>query len=339
MSWHIITNDENSGQPATRYLSGFSGSTSVLLFEKHTDESYGHAYLLLDSRYWEWESALMSADVRLRPLSIIRVSREYTTKQAIETIVERHSITSCVVDSTITSHARVISLKKYFSEIEARENIFEQWRTIKTVQEQEYIREAIRIAEEAFEKVKPYIRVGVAESEITARLEYEMKMRGAEKESFDTIVASGPHSASPHAVTTDRKIQSDDSVIIDFGCFYEGYASDLTKTILMPEAPPTMRKIYEIVQRAHDASVSAIAPGVQASSIDSIARNIITDAGYGEAFMHSTGHGVGMSVHESPHIGFSSKDVLASGHVITIEPGIYTSGLGGVRIETTEFVR
>jgi Xaa-Pro aminopeptidase len=165
-----------------------------------------------------------------------------------------------------------------------------------------------------------------------------MKMLGSEKPAFDTIVTSGVRSAAPHANTTQNAISEDDSVIIDFGAVYEGYAADLTKTILMPSCGEEIRKIHKIVKDAHQIGVTTIKPGLAAKELDAAVRDHISNHGYGDKFLHSTGHGVGMSVHESPHIGFASQEMLQKGNVITIEPGIYVPGLGGVRIETTEIV-
>ncbi len=356
--WYTIINNEYSGQPATRYLSGFAGSTSVLIFRskaetktEKTSELENHsqilknmrmienAYLLIDARYWEQESEIRNRNCRINNLNIVRVSREYSAKQAIKDIINKNSIGIVTIDSIITSHSSFAKLKDLGLEVVASENVFEKMRRVKTVDEIEKITKAIDIAEDAFAKIKKYIKVGVRESEIAARLEYEMKMLGAQKESFDTIVASGRQSASPHAETSAKMIEATDSVIIDFGCFYDGYASDLTKTILMPEASGELRKIYDIVKIAHDKAVQVVKPGVPAKDIDCVARKIIEDAGYDDKFLHSTGHGVGMSVHEFPHIGANSDDFLEKGNVITIEPGIYLPGIGGVRIETTEIVK
>lgn len=340
--WYAIVNSEYSGQPATRYLTGFAGSTSVLLFnvdDSKTMMSTGKSFLLLDGRYWEQESFLKKSEKRLKNLQIVRVHREFTTKQAIEKIIKENRIFVITIDPTITSYFSYEKLSTYGVKMETDTGIFEKIRAVKTEKEIGVIKKAIEIAETSFEVIRPHIQAGAKESDIAARLEYEMKMRGAEKIAFETIVASGVRAAAPHAQTTTKIIEPADSVIIDFGCFFEGYASDLTRTILMPEASGELVKINKIVGQAHSVAVKALKPGVVASFVDHTARSIIEAEGYGDKFLHSTGHGVGMSVHESPHIGALSEEILQSGNVITIEPGIYLPNVGGVRIETTEIIR
>lgn len=356
--WYIIINNEYSGQPATRYISDFAGSTSVLIFRSGVDAETVNSnnpenhpqileslrmiedgYLLIDGRYWGQASEIKNRNIRINNLNIVSISRDYSAKQAIRDIINKNSIVAVTIDSIITSYSSFAKLKDLGLEVVVSENVFDKLRSIKNADEISKIKKAIEISEKAFDNIKKYITVGVRESEIAARLEYEMKILGAEKESFDTIVASGARSASPHAETTTKLIEATDAVIIDFGCFYEGYASDLTKTILMSEVNIELKNISDIVSRAHDEGVRALRPGIPAKNLDGVARKVIEDGGYGDKFLHSTGHGVGMSVHESPHIGINSEDILEVGNVITIEPGIYISGLGGVRIETTEIVK
>lgn len=339
--WYAVINLEYSGQPATRYLTGFAGSTSVLLFnaeDSKTMVSSNTSFLLLDGRYWEEEYSLVQSKKRLEKLQVVRVSREYTTKQAIEKIIKENKILIITIDYTITSHYSYEKLISYGVKLESNNGIFEKIRAVKNEEEISKIKKAVEIAKISFEVIKPHVQVGAKESDIAARLEYEMKIRGAEKTAFETIVASGARAAAPHAQTTTKTIESTDSVILDFGCFFDGYASDLTETILMPEAGEELRKIYKIVEKAHKSAVKALKPGIAASSVDYAARSIIESEGYGDKFQHSTGHGVGMSVHEAPHIGMMSEEILQRGNVITIEPGIYLSNLGGVRIETTEII-
>lgn len=338
--WYIVINNENSGQPATRYLSGFGGSTSVLIFESSDKSGVGgRGFLILDARYHEMEAEIMSKTKRTQNLQILKLQKREAFKSPVQRIIKENSIQSIWIDSTITHHSTYKRLLEYGVTVECDDGFFEMIRSIKSADELALIRKSLEIAEQSFEVVRPLIKVGAKESDIATKLEYEMKMRGAEKVAFDTIVTSGANSATPHAQTTSKRIGAGDSVIIDFGCVYEGYVSDITNTILMPEATPRLREVFGIVEKAHDEAVKAITVGMPAKDLDGVARNIIEKAGYGEYFIHSTGHGVGMSIHESPHIRSNSQDTLVSGHVITIEPGIYIPGVWGVRIETTEIVK
>ncbi|MFO0704315.1 MAG: M24 family metallopeptidase [Patescibacteria group bacterium] len=335
MKWYLIVNNEYQGQPATRYISGFAGSTSVYLFS----EDFEKGYLLIDGRYWELEEQIKQKNNKVKNIKIVRVSRDYPVKKAVENICEEEKFREVEIDSVITSYASYKKLLTFGLDVTSQDNIFEKWRAVKTDDEIRKIKKAIEISEKAFDNISSFIKPGVKESEIAARLEFEMKMLGSEKPAFDTIVSSGVRSAAPHASTTENVIGEGDPVIIDFGAVYEGYSADLTKTILMSSPSEEIRKIHKIVSEAHKIGVRTIKPGLPAKELDKAVRDYIDQYGYGDKFLHSTGHGVGMSVHESPHIGFTSEEILQKGNVITIEPGIYVPGLGGVRIETTEMVK
>ena len=166
-------------------------------------------------------------------------------------------------------------------------------------------------------------------------LDYKMLQLGADGLAFNTIVASGENGSLPHAVPSDREIEEGDMVTIDFGARKDGYDADMTRTVAVGQPSDKMRKIYDIVLRAQETAQAAIAPGVPTAQIDKIARDIITEAGYGECFGHSTGHGVGIDIHEEPRVSSRSDQILTPGNIVTVEPGIYVPGLGGVRIENT----
>lgn len=343
MNTYIITNSENSGQPATRYISGFSGSDSLLIFtterplsEVGAGKSMKWVKLLLDGRYWEqgqWEVQGTKYRVQSGAIEIVKIHKDYTSKQALADIIKQHSIVEVAIDSRITSYASVLSSQEAGLTVSAHPNIFQSIREIKSGEEIKKIQKAQEIALDAFDKMKHEIQAGVSESYIAARLEFLMKQGGAEKTAFETIVASGRNSALPHARSTSKTIEKNDAVIVDFGAVYQGYCSDFTRTILMPDASSQLREIYSIVQEAQHKALSAAVVGAPAKDVDLAARNYIETRGYGEYFTHSTGHGVGMAVHELPHISWNSSTVLQKGHVITIEPGIYIPGVGGVRLE------
>ena len=177
--------------------------------------------------------------------------------------------------------------------------------------------------------------MGRTERQIAADLEYRMRKLGSERVSFDTIVASGPNSAKPHHGADDRVLVSGDLVTIDFGAHLRGFNSDCTRTFAVGEPNELSREIYDIVLRAQEAGVKAAVPGAKLVDVDAACRDIITEAGYGEYFVHSTGHGIGLDVHEGPAAAQTGKGELAEGMTLTIEPGIYVPGKGGVRIEDT----
>ena len=192
---------------------------------------------------------------------------------------------------------------------------------------------AQRIAEAALDQIVKEIRPGVTEKEIAARLQYLMLAGGAENMSFDPIVASGPNGSMPHAVPTDRKIQDGDFVTMDFGCIYQGYCSDMTRTVALGEPTGEMRKVYQTVLEAQLAGIAVTKAGVPGKSIDAAARKVIEDAGYGEYFGHGYGHSLGIEIHESPNANTREETLLPVGAVVSAEPGIYLPGKFGVRIE------
>jgi len=192
---------------------------------------------------------------------------------------------------------------------------------------------AAAIADLVYAEVVSLIRPGVTEREIAVEIECRTRRRGGEGTAFPPIVASGLRAALPHAGPTDRRIAEGDMVIIDMGVVVRGYRSDLTRTVAVGSASERLREIYRIVAEAQAAAVDMVHPGIDGVELDAVARRIITEHGYGEAFGHNLGHGVGLRVHEGPSLSWRSTDVLAPGMVVTIEPGIYLPGWGGVRIE------
>ena len=212
------------------------------------------------------------------------------------------------------------------------ENKMNQFRQIKTEKEQERIRQAEAIGDRAFTKTIAKIHEGMTEKQVAAWLEFYMKEEGAEGFSFDTIAASGEHSAMPHAIPTDKKLENGDFLTMDFGCLYQGYCSDMTRTVVIGSASERQREIYDTVLKAQETALLGIRPGMKGSQIDAMARDVITDAGYGKYFGHALGHSVGLEIHESPNFSPREETVIKPGMVITVEPGIYIEGIGGVRI-------
>ena len=219
-------------------------------------------------------------------------------------------------------------------EIVSAQSIMNSIRMIKAPQELEQMQEAVRIAECALSATLSSIKIGVTEKEIASKLVGRLLHQGSDPElPFFPIVAFGPHSANPHAFPTDKELKSGDLVLIDWGANVEGYFSDITRTFAMGDVHPELEKIAEFVRKANAAGRAAVKPGIKASSIDQATRKVIIDAGYGEFFIHRTGHGLGREGHEEPHISQFDDTTLEPGMTFTIEPGIYLPNRGGVRIE------
>ncbi|MBI1824974.1 MAG: aminopeptidase P family protein [Planctomycetes bacterium] len=192
---------------------------------------------------------------------------------------------------------------------------------------------AMRIAEDAFVATRETIRAGQTELEMAARIEYEMKRRGAQSPAFPTICAEGPNAAVPHARPGNRKAKKGSAILFDWGARFAGYCSDLTRVLFVDTIPPKIGEVYRIVLEAQLAGIQAVKPGRRMCDVDAVSRGIIKTAGYGEQFGHGLGHGLGLDVHESPSLSWRSKEELQPGMVVTVEPGIYLPGVGGVRIE------
>lgn len=203
----------------------------------------------------------------------------------------------------------------------------------KDQQELAYMRQAVQIVEESLAATLPTIQVGVTEMEVAAQLEYEMRRRGSEGTPFGTIVASGYRGALPHGRASTKKIEAGEFIVIDFGAIFKGYVADMTRTVALGDVSPTLQNIYSLVKQANEAAIVAIKPGMTAQSLDSIAREIIRDGGYGDYFTHRLGHGIGLSAHEEPYLMQRNSLVLEEGMAFTVEPGIYIQDVAGVRIE------
>lgn len=206
-------------------------------------------------------------------------------------------------------------------------------RQVKDDDEIRRIAEAEKIGDGAFSYILDKIKPGVTERDIALELEFFMKRHGASALSFETIAASGIRGAMPHGAASSKVIEKGDLLTLDFGCIYDGYCSDMTRTVAVGSVSDKQREIYDIVLKAQLAAIDAVVPGIKCSEIDTAARDVIKAAGYGENFGHALGHSVGIEIHETPVFSSKSTDIVKPGHVITVEPGIYIDGFGGVRIE------
>lgn len=316
----LITDDYNR-----RYATGFTGSAGWVLITSN------QALLFTDFRYWE-QAALEAPEVTLVKVGL---SGAATMTAAVSAALAAANMTRVAVEANTMTLAQHRSLAKALEGVvlEPSEGLVEGIRAVKEPAEVELIRKAASIADAAFAELQPFIVPGAVERDLAVELEYRMRRLGAEKEAFATIVASGPNAALPHHRAGSRRLQTGDLVVFDFGAAYQGYNSDITRTLFLEPVPPKAREIYDIVAKAQEAAMAAVKPGARCGELDGIARTLITQAGYGEHFGHSLGHGVGLLVHEEPRLASTSKDVLEAGMCVTVEPGIYLPGFGGVRIE------
>jgi Xaa-Pro aminopeptidase len=303
-----------------RYCTGFSGSSAFLFITGK------ESFFVTDFRYQEQSAQEVSG----WEIIIEKGSRIKT----IQNLYARTGIKNLSVESSV-SYSFFRKLSEAGVILRDLEGLVEKIREVKTDSEIVAIKEAARRAEKAFLEIAPYIREGIREQAIAMRLEERLKKNGCRKAAFDIIVASGPNSALPHAKPTEKKIQPGDLVIVDWGGEADGYFSDMTRTLLVKGGEDIGKKkeIYRIVLEANKRSISSVAAGTQSKKVDSAARNYIKSAGYGDCFGHGTGHGVGLQVHEAPRITWTKSVLLKENMVVTIEPGIYVPGMGGVRIE------
>jgi Xaa-Pro aminopeptidase len=220
----------------------------------------------------------------------------------------------------------------------ATEGIVDSLRAVKSAEELKYLEEAAGLADAALEHVLPRIRPGVSERQVAWELESFVRQNGSGSLPFDIIVASGPNGAMPHAKPTDRAILSNEPVVIDLGAKVRGYCSDITRTVCLDGGEEAFRRIYDVVLGAQLTAIATIRAGMTGEKADQLGRTVIAQAGHEESFGHGLGHGIGLAAHEQPRLGPGSSSVLAAGMVFTIEPGIYVSGWGGVRIEDTVVV-
>jgi len=218
-------------------------------------------------------------------------------------------------------------------------NIIESLREVKDEDEIGVIREAAAIADRALEEVLPLLRPGVAERDVALEIEYRMRKLGADGAAFATIVASGERSALPHGRASDKLLAAGDFVTIDMGAVVRGYHSDLTRTFILSPATDRQKEVYRLVREAQAKALASVRPGLTGKEVDAVARDLISGRGHGEHFGHGLGHGVGLAVHEGPRLSPTGETVLRAGNVVTVEPGIYVTGWGGVRIEDLCVVR
>ena len=312
-----------SSETNIRYLCGFAYTDGYLLI--FPDK----AYLLTDFRYIEAAKAEVSGfDIRMPRCNMLT---------AIGSLVKSHGAKVVAVEDAEVSVAQFKKMSEAMPDATLSTGVSELLRDMREVKlpyELELINKAQEITDAAFAHILSFISPDVTEQDVALELEFFMRQHGAEATAFDTIAVSGASSSLPHGVPRDKKL-SRGFLTMDFGARYKGYCSDMTRTVVIGKADEDMKKVYNTVLSAQMAALERIHEGMVCRDADAIARNIITDAGFGECFGHSLGHGVGMYIHESPRLSSSAKEdsVLRRGNVVTVEPGIYIEGKYGCRIE------
>lgn len=311
----LVTNPINR-----KYISGFTGTAGVAIVSKDATR------FITDFRYIE------QATEQAEHFTIVE------HKGAIESEIKNQltalNIKSLGFEKDDVTYA---GFQRYEKALEVNlvpvSGLIEKLRLIKTAEELQILKRAGEIADAAYEYIQAYIKPGVREIDIANELEFFMRKQGATSSSFDMIVASGYRSALPHGVASEKEIKSGELVTMDYGALYNGYCSDITRTVAVGQISDELRAIYDTVLEAQIRGVKGIKPGMTGKEADALTRDYITEKGYGEYFGHSTGHGLGLEVHEEPRLSHLSESILKPGMVVTVEPGIYVPSVGGCRIE------
>lgn len=303
-----------------RYMTGFTGSSGMVLI------SGEKALFITDFRYAEQAEKQCGGYEVVLHKGLIQ--DEVAAQVKVLGIKKLGFEENHVTYSAFQMYEKAID-----AELVPTSGEIEKLRLIKTDSEIKILKEAAGIADAAFTHILEFIRPGRTELEVSNELEFFMRKSGAASSSFDIIVASGFRSALPHGVASDKVIEAGDFVTLDYGAYYKGYVSDITRTVSVGKPVDKLKEIYDIVLEAQLRGMAGIKPGMLGKEADALTRNLIAEKGYGEYFGHSTGHGIGLEVHEGPGLSARSETILEPGMVVTVEPGIYIAGLGGVRIE------
>jgi Xaa-Pro aminopeptidase len=313
----LITNINN-----VRYLSGFSGSAGKVLLTQSEN------YFISDFRYQVQSENEVYDDFKI--IIFTQNSDKFLRK-----LINKHKLKRIGFESSYMTVESASGLKSDFSDVKfvPLSQFVESVTMIKTEEEINTTRKAVEITDKTFSEILKLVKPGITEKEISAEISYIQKKFGADGDSFDPIVASGERSAFPHARATDKVIKNNELLKLDFGCSFEGLKSDLTRTIAIGKINDECKKIYNIVKDAQRIALDNAREGISAKKLDSFARDYITKKGYGKNFGHGLGHGLGYNIHEGPSLNPRTNYKLKINNIVTIEPGIYIEGLGGVRIE------
>lgn len=308
------------GDPNRNYLSGFTGEESFSII---TEEE---ALFITDSRYTE------QARNEVKDYEILEYKGAFP--DFFSNIIKKLNVKKVGFEDNVVSYELYCKLSnKTEAKLIPMEGLIEEIRLIKDKREIESIQKAASIADKAFSHMLKFIKSGMSEREIGLELEFTMKKLGAKDLSFPSIVASGVRSALPHGRATDKIVNNGDFLTLDFGCVFEEYCSDMTRTVAIGEPNDKLKKIYNIVLQAQEDVLKFIKPGIMTKEVDRVARDYIDNKGYGSYFGHGLGHGVGREIHEGPRLSPMSETILKEGMIVTDEPGIYIPDIGGVRIE------
>ncbi len=316
----LVVSDKNR-----MYFTGFASTFGYLILFPQNN-----SYFITDPRYYEMAQALESDQIH-----VLQIANGVSAMDTIIKLLKDHKVKTVGFEDTELTVCDFAGIKESLSTFElvpVGGNI-NFVRSFKDETEIEYIKKAQSITDIAFSQVLNVIKPGITEIELRNELEYLMAKNGAEGLAFDTIIASGVNSSKPHAHPSDKVIQNGDAVTMDFGARYHGYCSDMTRTVFVGEPSEDMRKIYNIVLLAQKTGIAGAYCGIGGKELDSLCREVIKSNGYGDLFTHSTGHSLGIDIHETPNASPRSQANLQAGQFITVEPGIYVPGLGGVRIE------
>ena len=311
-----------------RYFTGFPSSDGILLVTR------GGSVFLTDSRYIEAAKDTVKC---------CEVEELKNTKIQLPELCKKLGCRVLGVEGDRMSVNELKAYRKMLKPVTLTSNktdeVINRLRAVKTEDEVLKIKKAQAIAEDAFRHILGFIKEGVTEKEIALQLDYFMLKNGAEALSFETIAISGANTSKPHGVPTDKKVKRGDFITMDYGAVFDGYHSDMTRTVAVGEISTKQEQVYNTVLKAQLSSLSVLRAGLKCSDGDKAARDVIAEAGYGEFFRHSTGHSVGVEIHEVPNMSPKSKGVLKEGNIVTVEPGIYIPGEFGVRIEDMALIR
>jgi Xaa-Pro aminopeptidase len=317
-----------------RYLTGFSGSAGTLFVDRTS------ALLVTDGRY-RTQAAEQLAAAGVDGAVELSVGGVHGQREALGAGMRARHVRRLGLEADHVSWSASRRWAEDLAPVEVvvTSGVVETLRQVKDPGEQARMARAAAIADAALGEVVGMLGDGATESAVALALDTAMRRLGAEDRAFDTIVASGPNSAKPHARPTGRQIVPGDCVVVDFGAVYDGYRSDMTRTFSVGGAPRgDLARVFDVVGAAQAAGVRAVHAGVEAAEVDRACRDVIAEAGWAGAFEHGTGHGVGLEIHEAPGVGPGSTAILGAGVVVTVEPGVYLAGIGGVRVEDTVVV-
>ncbi len=311
-----------------RYLTGFTGSAALVLVLP--DE----LVLVTDSRYGQQAAEQLAASGVTARVEVAGVEQREVVGAAVRDAgVQRLGLEA---DAVTWAQQRAYAESWFVGlDVVATQGLVDDLRLVKDEGEVSRIAAAAAVADQALANVRHRLVGGLTEQEFGIELDFEIRRLGAWGNSFETIVGSGPNGAKPHHRPSTRTIVEGDLVVLDFGAVVDGYCSDMTRTIMVGEPTPTQARMLEVVTTAQQAGVDAIGDGVATAAIDAACRQVINDAGWGDAFLHATGHGVGLEIHEAPRVAATAAATLAPGVVVTVEPGVYLPDHGGVRVEDT----